>query len=148
MGLHNLDHYTIDVADLEESKSFYCGLLGLKDGYRPPLSFPGAWLYCENELPTVHLVDIKPGEPPRQTVKSGLLNHISFTCTGAEEIRARLDRSGVSYNVVVLPVVDKTQFFMKDPNGISVELIFPPAETRQSDRDAMAAKQLTSTVTA
>ena len=140
MGLHHIDHYNIDVVDLEKSKEFYCGILGLVDGARPPLPFPGAWLYGENETPIVHLSDVLSNDQ-RVAAPTARLNHISFECSGAEDIRIRLERAEVEFKVIVLPVIDKTQFFMRDPNGIFVELIFPAAETRASDREAMAARR-------
>ena len=45
MPLHNLQHYTICPVDLEATKDFYVNALGLEVGYRPPLSFPGYWLW-------------------------------------------------------------------------------------------------------
>ena len=132
MGLHHLDHYTIEAADMEATRAFYCGLLGLTEGHRPDLPFPGAWLYCENGLPTVHIIGSEPGAPPRSPSPPGLFHHISFACTGAEAIRARLEAAKVDFKVVVLPGFGNTQFFMRDPNGISVELNFPASEDRKS----------------
>lgn len=140
MGLHHLDHYTIEAADMAATKAFYCGLLGLTEGHRPALPFPGAWLYCENGLPTVHVIGSEPGAAARTPSPPGLFHHISFACTGAEEIRSRLEAAKVEFKVVVLPGFGNTQFFMRDPNGISVELNFPASETRQSDIDAMNTK--------
>jgi len=141
MGLHHLDHYTTESADIEQTKKFYCDILGLYEGTRPPLPFPGVWLYCENDLPTVHVIGSSPGDPTREVVKPGLLHHICFFCVGAEDIRARLENAKIKFNVVVLPGNGNTQFFMKDPDGISVELNFAASETRQSDIDAMKAKK-------
>ena len=45
MGLGGLQHYTIEPQDLERTKDFYCDVLGLENGDRPPLDFPGYWLY-------------------------------------------------------------------------------------------------------
>lgn len=138
MGLHHVDHYSIESSDLEATKRFYCDLLGLYDGDRPALPFPGAWLYCENDVPTVHIIDRGSGTD-LAGAGTGAFNHISFACTGAEDIRARLHENGIEFKVVVLPN-RKTQFFMKDPDGVSVELIFEPHETREEDVAAMAAK--------
>ena len=44
MGLGGLQHYTIEPSDLERTKDFYCDVLGLENGDRPPLDFPGYWL--------------------------------------------------------------------------------------------------------
>ena len=45
MPLHALNHFTITPVDLDATKDFYSGVLGLDVGYRPPLNFPGYWLY-------------------------------------------------------------------------------------------------------
>ena len=53
MPLGALQHYTIEPADLERTKDFYCAVLGLENGDRPPLGFPGYWLYSGG-VATVH----------------------------------------------------------------------------------------------
>jgi catechol 2,3-dioxygenase-like lactoylglutathione lyase family enzyme len=138
MGLHHLDHYNIECVNLEETIRFYCDVLGLYVGDRPPLPFPGAWLYCENNLPTIHLIGTDPGQPDRPKVPSGRVHHICFATTGKAEIRKRLVAAGIKFNTVVLPVVRYTQFFMQDPNGINVELNFPAEETTKEDEEMMA----------
>lgn len=45
MPLGGLQHFTIEPQDLEKTKAFYCDVLGLENGDRPPLDFPGYWLY-------------------------------------------------------------------------------------------------------
>ena len=55
MPAQSLNHYTIRVRDLETTKNFYADVVGLKVGDRPPLAFPGYWLYC-GDVPTVHLI--------------------------------------------------------------------------------------------
>ena len=55
MPLSGLQHFTIEPADLERSKEFYCDVLGLENGDRPPLDFPGYWLYSGGTA-TVHLM--------------------------------------------------------------------------------------------
>ena len=55
MPLGGLQHYTIEPQDLEKTKNFYCEVLGLENGDRPPLDFPGYWLYSGG-VATVHLM--------------------------------------------------------------------------------------------
>ena len=129
MGLSHLDHYNIEVVDLDETVKFYCELLGLKQGFRPPIARPGAWLYAENGHPSIHLL----ADADKSKASTGCLHHICFAATGKEGIRARLTDAGIPFNVVVLPRVNNTQFFMQDPNGINVELNFPPEETTPED---------------
>ena len=62
MPLGVLQHFTIEPSDLERTKNFYCDVLGLEDGDRPPLGFPGYWLYYGG-VATVHLLgERKPRE--------------------------------------------------------------------------------------
>lgn len=138
MGLHHLDHYNIETVNLQETIKFYCDVLGLYVGDRPPLPFPGAWLYCENKQPTIHLIGTNPGEPDRPKVSAGRLHHICFASTGIDQVRERLEKNNIKFNKVVLPRVHNTQFFMQDPNGINVELNFPAEETKPEDIEALA----------
>ena len=55
MPAESLNHYTIQARDVEKTKDFYEQIVGLKVGDRPPLNFPGYWLYCGG-TPTVHLL--------------------------------------------------------------------------------------------
>jgi catechol 2,3-dioxygenase-like lactoylglutathione lyase family enzyme len=126
MALDGLNHYTIRPVDLERTKTFYSAVLGLPVGYRPPLAFPGYWLYC-GDIPTVHLIGPRAEEenlPPRQTGVTGLLDHIAFSATGLSAIRARLAHHDVPYSERVIPRDGQIQLFMHDPDGIMVELNF------------------------
>ncbi|MBX6740931.1 MAG: VOC family protein [Acetobacteraceae bacterium] len=130
MGLNALNHYTIRPVDLEATKDFYVNVLGLEVGYRPPLGFPGYWLYCGGQ-PTVHLIGARERDAhiPRERARTGLLDHIAFSCTGLREMRARLAKHGVQYEEQVVPRDRQTQIFLYDPDGIAVELNYPPEET-------------------
>jgi catechol 2,3-dioxygenase-like lactoylglutathione lyase family enzyme len=140
MGLHHLDHYNIQCVNLNQTIKFYCDILGLHVGDRPPLPFPGAWLYTEDGHATIHVIGTEPGEPDREKVPSGLLHHICFSTTGMDDIQTRLDKADIPFRKVVLPGVHNTQFFMQDPNGINVELNFPVEETKPQDLEMMKNK--------
>ena len=131
MGLHGRNHYTLRPAGLEATKHFYETVLGLEVGYRPPLTFPGYWLYCGGH-PTVHLIGDRQGEeglPERKPGHTGLVDHVAFTCTGLADMRAHLDKLNVQYEARVIPRDRQTQLFLRDPKGVAVELNYPPAET-------------------
>ena len=64
MTTRGLDHINLraDRATLDALKDFYCDVLGLENGDRPPLGFPGYWLYSGG-VATVHLLgERKPRE--------------------------------------------------------------------------------------
>jgi catechol 2,3-dioxygenase-like lactoylglutathione lyase family enzyme len=124
MPLGGLQHYTIEPQDLEQTKNFYCDVLGLENGDRPPLDFPGYWLYSGG-VATVHLMGTrKPREGivVRGTGKkyedTGRLDHI-------EGVRKRLQDKNVKFRESIVPRTGDTQFFLYDPDGVGVELNFP-----------------------
>jgi catechol 2,3-dioxygenase-like lactoylglutathione lyase family enzyme len=133
MPAMSLNHYTINARDLEATRKFYTDIVGLKVGDRPPLDFPGYWLYC-GDTPTVHLVGERPEYEPipdssRDPAKTGRLDHIAFACEGLKPMKANLEQNGIKYDERVLPRLNMTQLFYYDPDGIAVECNFPAAET-------------------
>lgn len=133
MPAESLNHYTIQARDLEKTKDFYEQIVGLKAGDRPPLAFPGYWLYCGG-TPTVHLLGYQAQQKtipdgPSYPAETGRLDHIAFSCVGLKDMRANLDAHGVKYDERVLPRLNMTQLFYLDPDGIAVECNFPAGET-------------------
>ena len=134
MGLARLDHYNIEVLDLEETVAFYCDVLGLRVGPRPPIERPGAWLYGDDDTALIHLLAPDGSAPVPQKVSTGCLHHIAIAATGKAQLRARLEAASVPFRSVLLPAANIVQFFLQDPNGINVEIQFPPGETVAEDR--------------
>ena len=116
MPLGGLQHYTIEPQDLERTKDFYVDVLGLENGARPPLDFPGYWLYSGGQA-TVHL----------KYDDTGRLDHIAFAATDPDSVRKRLQERGVKFRESIVPRTGDTQFFLYDPDGVGVELNFPKA---------------------
>ena len=133
MPLGVLQHYTIEPSDLEATKRFYCEVLGLVDGDRPPLGFPGYWLYSGG-VPTVHLLgDRKPREgivvrgTKTKFDNTGRFDHVAFSATDFDGVCAHLDSKKIEYRHQVIPRTGGRQIFLYDPDGVGVELNFPPA---------------------
>src|SRR6266511_2637076 len=89
-----MNHFTVLAKDLAETRSFYIELLGLSEGPRPPLGFPGAWLYAGGR-PVLHVVGDRqlPADP------RGVLDHMAFSAAGLAEVAARLRAAKVSYDL-------------------------------------------------
>ena len=133
MPAMSLNHYTINARDLEATKKFYIDVVGLAVGDRPPLDFPGYWLYCGG-VPTVHLVGPRPENEPIPTQRAirrrpARLDHIAFSCEGLKDMKANLAQHHIKFDERVLPRLNMTQLFYYDPDGIAVECNFPAAET-------------------
>lgn len=127
MGLEALNHFTIRAVDLAATRAFYETALGLEVGDRPPLGFPGHWLYAGGQ-PVVHLVGPRAEDPPepRRAGPTGLFDHIAFTCTDLAGVRARLTAAGIAFTERLVPRDRHTQLVLQDPDGIRVELNFAP----------------------
>jgi len=135
MTISCLHHINIQTDKLEETRDFYERVLGLYVGARPDFGQMGYWLFVPgSDHPIVHL-SLRKGEGPDQTVDAGnRLDHVAFFGHDLEKTVAHLDKMGVDYqaNPDRLYLDSKmVQVFLKDPNGINVELGFFP------HRDAM-----------
>lgn len=133
MPATSLNHYTIRPRDLEATRDFYADVIGLTVGDRPPLAFPGYWLYAGG-TPVVHLIGRQEKETPiidhtDPSVKVTRLDHVAFTAEGLPDMRQRLAAAGLKFEERVLPRLNMTQLFTLDPDGIDVELNFDPRET-------------------
>lgn len=125
MAVTEMNHFTVLTDDLERTRAFYVGLLGLREGPRPPLGFPGAWLYA-GERPVLHVIAGRALPEERR----GVLDHMAFSASDLAGLTARLDAAGLSYDLRRQPVSNVWQLFLNDPNGARVELDFDPSETR------------------
>lgn len=134
MPLQLLEHYTIRSRDMEATRDFYCRAIGLKVGKRPPLAFPGYWLYC-GETPVVHLVPLADPKAIRGRVNvpsagngaklgGGAVDHVAFRATNPAAMRRRLTSRNVIFEERAQPGGRLIQFFLDDPNGITVEINF------------------------
>jgi catechol 2,3-dioxygenase-like lactoylglutathione lyase family enzyme len=131
MPLTSMEHLLVLTDDLEGTKDFYCRALGLEVGERPPLEFPGYWLYLHG-VPCVHLADREAFGPYAEQVgvpaSPGAVDHIAFNGDDFEEAAARLEREGIEAVPNTLPGVGLRQLFFEDPNGLRIEINVMPRE--------------------
>ena len=126
MGVGMLDHFNIRTRKLDDTVSFYRDILGLENGERPNFSFPGAWMYSEGR-PVVHLVDISPTSEP-QKPDSGVVHHVAFASRDFNGMKARLQSKGVAFDIRQVPGGELWQIFVRDPNGVMIELNYEAAK--------------------
>jgi catechol 2,3-dioxygenase-like lactoylglutathione lyase family enzyme len=130
MPLTQLEHYLVLTDDLDGTRDFYRDALGLREGARPPLGFPGYWLYV-GDVPCIHIaewntyrahstaVGISVSTPAPGT---GALDHIAFNAVDLAGVKARLSAHEIKYSVNEVPNAGLTQLFLRDPNGVKVEI--------------------------
>ena len=116
MPAMSLNHYTILARDLEATKDFYTDVVGLSVGDRPPLDFPGYWLYCGG-VPTVHLIGHAAGEraDPGRAERSGedrAAGPHRLLLRGAEGHEGQpCEDHRIKFDERVLPRLNMTQLF-------------------------------------
>ncbi len=117
-------HYNLRAprAVLDELRDFYCDVVGLRAGERPPFRNYGYWLYA-GERDVLHLTEASPGVQAPSEI-STTFDHAAFTCSGRAEFEQRLAQRGVRYRVAEVPLTGMVQLFFHDPAGNGVELNF------------------------
>jgi catechol 2,3-dioxygenase-like lactoylglutathione lyase family enzyme len=123
-----LQHCGLIVADLERSRRFYGGALGLEELSRPAtFTFEGAWFAVgDDELHLLVESDTtgRAGvSDPGPSAAVGLANHIALVVDDLDAALARLAEHGVPLIGGPMPRGDGwTQVFTRDPDGYVVEL--------------------------
>ena len=130
MTLDRLDHYFVYASDLEQSRKFYDEVLGLTQGPRPDFGFPGFWFYI-GEQAVVHIGNeefeggyVEEDEPISTTGNTGAVDHIAFRGKDIENFENRFNELNLRYERREIPDFSLSQLFIKDPNGITIELNF------------------------
>ena len=111
---------------LDALLDFYCDIVGLSQGHRPPFRDFGYWLYA-GDRPVVHLYVAMPSEERRTDVAT-TFDHIAFDCANRPEVEDGIRRHGLEYRTAVVPLTQQVQIFLKDPAGNSVELNFAESQ--------------------
>lgn len=134
MPLTKMEHFLVLTADIDGTRDFYCRVLGLREGFRPPLGFPGYWLYL-GETPCIHIAEWKTytAHSERRNIPvnepapgTGAVDHIAFNATDYDGLLASLAQHGVPVQRNVTNPNGLRQVFLLDPNGIKLEINFPP----------------------
>jgi len=137
-GIQRLDHITLRTRKAAETVRFFVEAIGLTEGWRPGFNFPGHWLYS-GDTAVLHVVTVTEDDAALRGYLgarndgpgSGSIDHIAFRCHGLAAMQQRLLDLGQVFEERVVPNIGEHQLFLRDPNGIAVELVFPFAETNQ-----------------
>ena len=136
MPLTELNHYFVRANDMEQSRRFYCEVLGLQQMPRPNFAFPGYWLGVGGKV-QVHM---GPHDIPdagvhymgttalSATDNAGVVDHIAFSATEPEAFVARLKQMRVTARKRYRPEIRLFQVFLQDPDGLTIEVNFHGVE--------------------
>ena len=120
MTIEAIHHVNIraPATDIVKLRQFYCEIVGLRDGWRPPFESRGHWLYA-GPHPVVHLVE---GDDAGGTPSGGGVDHVAFRCSDLAPMIERLRNSGIGFELTRVPSLECQQLLFRDPLGIGVEL--------------------------
>jgi catechol 2,3-dioxygenase-like lactoylglutathione lyase family enzyme len=133
MSIGALEHVLVLADDIDGTRDFYCQVVGLSVGDRPPLAFPGYWLYAapDGSGPAcVHVADRRAYaahaaglglEVPSRDPGVGPVDHVAFSASDWDGLLARLERGGVATVTNRVPGGPRQAFFA-DPNGVRIEI--------------------------
>ena len=132
MPLQRMEHFLVISEDIDATRDFYCDVLGMTVGFRPDLAFPGYWLYV-GDTGCVHVAEWESyriwtervGIPiSARAPGTGPVDHIAFNATDYEAMRGKIDGCALPYSQNLLDEIGLRQIFIKDPNGVTIELNF------------------------
>ena len=129
MTIVGLEHVLVLSDDIDRTRDFYCEVVGLSVGDRPPLEFPGYWLYADT-TPCLHIAERRAYAAhavglglavSESGPGAGPVDHIAFSALDYHALTARLAEHGVPAVTNVVPGGPR-QVFVDDPNGVRVEI--------------------------
>jgi catechol 2,3-dioxygenase-like lactoylglutathione lyase family enzyme len=130
MSVTEMEHVLLLSDDIDQTCEFYCTVIGLRVGTRPPLEFPGYWLYA-SDVACLHIAErgayrahaARIGlDVPDDPGGPGPVDHIAFAATDYHEATERLENNGVAAIRNTVPGGGPRQLFIEDPNGVRVEI--------------------------
>jgi catechol 2,3-dioxygenase-like lactoylglutathione lyase family enzyme len=139
MPLTRMEHFLVLTDDIDATRDFYCDVLGMRAGPRPPLGFAGHWVYL-GDVPCVHIAEWESyrrhseslGIPvSSRAAGTGPVDHIAFNAVDCESVKARLAAHGAKTGENHVPGVGLRQLFLTDPNGVKIEINIP-ADARRA----------------
>jgi catechol 2,3-dioxygenase-like lactoylglutathione lyase family enzyme len=132
MALTGMEHYLVLTSDLEATRDFYQDALGMAEGFRPQLGFPGYWMYI-GTTPVIHIAEwtsytahsaAKQIPVTAPAASTGAFDHVAFNAEDFEAVVARLGRHGVTPARNLVSKSGMRQLFVFDPNGVKIEINF------------------------
>src|SRR5258708_34470703 len=107
MPLTQLEHYLVLSNDIDATRDFYVEVLGMQVGFRPPLGFPGHWVYI-GDTPVIHIAEWvtytahskrKGVEVTTRASETGPVDHIRFAAQDYDGVLAQLQHLCVSFRI-------------------------------------------------
>ena len=136
MALVDINHVAIRTLDLDKTNKFYTEVLGMKLAKRPPFDFPGSWLSIGNTMFHVMAGNAAYDTEGKFRPVGGCVDHISISAEGFDDFAGRFTKHGLDWREFAVPEADIVQLFVRDPNGILIELNFTASKEGKKGKKA------------
>lgn len=138
MPLVDINHVAIRTLDLDKTNKFYTEVLGMNLAKRPPFDFPGSWLQIGQTMFHVMAGNAAYDVEGKFRPVGGCVDHISISAAGFDEFVDRFTEHKLEWRQFAVPEADIVQLFVRDPNGILIELNFAASREGKAPRPAQA----------
>lgn len=118
MSIKSLAHVCIKSSDLDATTAFYCGALGMKRLFDFTRNGKAIGFYMKADNATFIEV-FEAGEVT--PIEKQVLNHLCLETDDIAELQRALAARGLAPGDVKMGADNSYQFWMKDPNGMSIE---------------------------
>ncbi|MDA0207084.1 MAG: VOC family protein [Acidobacteria bacterium] len=115
-----LDHVSFAVQDVDASRRFFGGVLGLPEIDRPAFDFRGAWFGIGDR--SLHLIE---QEVASRTAAAKLTraDHMALEVKDMDAVKQALDSAEIPYQLGTNDSRGFRQVFCADPDGHTIEFI-------------------------
>jgi glyoxylase I family protein len=127
IAVRSFDHVTIICADLEATRGFYVGVLGMTEVPRPAFAFPGLWFQTGNVQIHATQQNAEAGQAgwgDRGATVTSRGHHIAFAVDDVVKALETVEANNVR---IASPLQQRPdgfkQIYLYDPDGHVVELV-------------------------
>jgi len=116
--LVKLHHVSFGARDLQASRAFFGGVLGLPEIERPAFGFPGLWYALGDRQ--LHIIENQAAEPG-DAARLGRSDHVALEVEDLDSLRQTLQSHGIAFQEGVNRRLGMEQVFCHDPDGHVLE---------------------------
>ncbi|MCZ6605525.1 MAG: VOC family protein [Alphaproteobacteria bacterium] len=141
MPVQDIIHVAIKTMDLDATNKFYTEVLGMEIGPRPPMDIPGSWLNFDGTQ--IHVLAGEKAFADEKDTRfgTGTVDHIAVQATSYDEMKESALRYGCDIRENDIETAGLWQLFVKDPNGVVVEMNFMKANEPNGSKGPDPANQ-------
>ena len=127
--VQSIDHVTLVVADLERSRAFFAGVLGMQEVSRPDFGFPGLWFQAGSTQIHLNVAGEEAGTAGHHYDSKKITRalHIAFLVDDGMAAAESLREQDIP--IIAGPRYrpdGAVQLYIRDPDGHQIEITSPP----------------------